>query len=56
MKLKYVGKGDYIPGIPARDLTAAEVRKYGEERLLKSKLYIKAAKPQKEIKNDDLWY
>lgn len=27
--LKYIGKGDFIIGIPAKDLTAAEVREFG---------------------------
>lgn len=27
--LKYIGKGDFIIGIPAKDLTAAEVKEYG---------------------------
>lgn len=37
--VKYIGKGDFIPGIPARDLNAAEVKEYGLERLLESGLY-----------------
>ena len=37
--MKYIG-GGYLAGVPARDLTADEVRKYGRERLLKSGLYI----------------
>lgn len=56
MKLKYVGKGNYLAGVPARDLTAEEVKRYGEQKLLQSKLYVKAAKPQKEKQNDSLWY
>lgn len=27
--LKYIGKGDFIIGIPAKDLTAAEVKELG---------------------------
>jgi len=39
MKMKYVGKGAWMIGVPARDLSADEVKKFGEERLLKSNLY-----------------
>jgi len=39
MKVKYVGKGAWMIGVPARDLSAEEVKKFGEERLLKSNLY-----------------
>jgi len=39
MKMKYVGKGAWMIGVPARDLSAGEVKKFGEERLLKSNLY-----------------
>jgi len=28
--LRYIGGGSYIPNIPARDLTAAEVAQFGE--------------------------
>jgi hypothetical protein len=38
--LKYVGKGASVPNIPARDLSADEVRKFGLKRLLKSGLYV----------------
>jgi len=37
--LKYVGNG-WIHGVPARDLSGEEVRKYGKQRLLDSGLYI----------------
>lgn len=39
MKVKYVGKGAWMIGVPARDLSASEVKKFGIERLLKSNLY-----------------
>ena len=39
MKMKYVGKGAWMIGVPARDLSASEVKKFGLERLLKSNLY-----------------
>jgi hypothetical protein len=51
IKLKYTGKG-YRPNIPARDLTADEVERYGgEEFLLKTGLYEKT-KPKKAKKNE----
>ena len=37
--MKYLG-GGFLYGVPARDLTGEEARKYGRERLLKSGLYI----------------
>lgn len=41
------GYGGALPGIPARDLTAAEVKRYGgEEYLLSTGLY----KPQHKTK------
>ena len=36
MKMKYVGKGSFLVGVPARDLNASEAKKFGIERLLKS--------------------
>lgn len=39
--LIYVGKGNFIPDIPARDLTDAEVKRFGEYRLLQTGLYTK---------------
>jgi hypothetical protein len=32
--LKYVGNGDFIPGIPARDLSDDEVNRFGGKRKL----------------------
>lgn len=53
--LKYIGNGDFIPGIPARDLSDAEVKEFGGEHLLlHSGLYAKvdekALKPPAENK------
>ena len=49
--MKYIGKG-FIVGIPARNLTTAEVKLYGKDRLLASGLYIeKQAAKKKESKN-----
>ena len=39
MKVRYVGEGAWMIGVPARDLNAEEVKKFGLERLLKSNLY-----------------
>ena len=30
MKLKYIGNGDYIHGVPARDLNAAEAKQHAD--------------------------
>lgn len=49
--LKYIGKGACLPPIPARDLTAEEVKQFGGEvKLLKTGLY---QKPQEEKKPSD---
>ena len=37
--LKYVGDGTFLPGVPARNLTEAEIAQYGRKRLLASGLY-----------------
>ena len=34
MRAVYVGQGAFVPGIPARDLTAEEVEQYGGVELL----------------------
>jgi hypothetical protein len=40
MILRYVGEGDFLIGVPARDLTADEAVEYGGvERLVASGLY-----------------
>ncbi|MGW8250655.1 MAG: hypothetical protein ACWGO1_08430 [Anaerolineales bacterium] len=47
--LKYIGHG-FIPGIPARDLSDDEVRKYGGEKaLLSTGLFEKPRKIKVEI-------
>lgn len=39
-RLIYVGNGAFIPGVPARSLSAEEVERYGgADALLMSKLY-----------------
>lgn len=42
--LLYVGKGSFIPDVPARDLSQDEAEQFGVERLLASGLYIPAMK------------
>jgi len=56
MAFKYIGKGDWIPGVPARDLTDAEVKQFGEVYVLASKLYIKqnTETRHESIVDDDL--
>jgi len=39
LRLKYIGKGAFLTGVPARDLSAIEAKFYGVERLLRSGLY-----------------
>lgn len=51
MGLLYIGDGAYIPGYPARDLSAEEVEKYGEDTLLgldNGRLYALPDKPTKK--------
>lgn len=47
--MKYEGNG-WIDGVPARDLTDEEVKKFGEKFLLKSGLY-KTVSIDKEVKH-----
>jgi hypothetical protein len=48
--LIYRGKGSHLDGIPARDLSNEEVKKYGgEKKLIASKLY---EKPKQKPKPD----
>lgn len=50
MKVRYIGNGNFVIGLPARDLNADEVRKFGIERLLKSGLYEEVKrKPKAEL-------
>jgi hypothetical protein len=39
MKLKYIGHGEALPDIPARDLTEEECEKLDVQFLIKSGLY-----------------
>lgn len=48
--LIYVGDGSYLLGIPARDLTEAEVEVLGKEKLLSTGLYEEPKTPPKKRK------
>jgi hypothetical protein len=55
--LKYIGAGNYIPPIPARDLTTAEVKRYGGRKyLLGLGLYapVKRAKMERAPREDKM--
>lgn len=41
IRLRYVGNGAFLDGVPARDLTADEARALDEERLIASGLYVR---------------
>lgn len=43
--MKYQHNG-FLPGVPARDLTDEEVKKFGKKRLLESGLYKEVYKPR----------
>jgi hypothetical protein len=58
MALKYVGRGGYIHGVPARDLTDEEEAKFGptireQEKLSNFVLYqqVKTARKPVEVKD-----
>ena len=46
--MKYIGNGNFLPDVPARDLTKEEVKKFGKEFLLASGLYIEFEKEGKK--------
>ena len=48
--MRYTGQG-FIKGIPARDLTDAEVKKFWRERLLATGIYIEK-RPAKQVKEE----
>ena len=55
--LKYIGKGRFIPNVPARDLQDSELSRFNVKRLLDSGLYTevrKQAKYQRNLKRSDL--
>lgn len=53
MKVKYIGKGSFLVGVPAHDLNASEVKKYGESKLLNSGLYEEIKRKPKAVKPAD---
>lgn len=40
MGMKYIGAGAFVPNIPARDLSDAEVLEHGKDVLLATGLYV----------------
>lgn len=44
--MKYIGAGAFVPNIPARDLTDAEVKEFGKEALLATSLYVDGDAPK----------
>lgn len=48
--LRYIGQGAAIVGIPARNLTDEEVKRFGKSRLLKTGLYVqvRASRPKED--------
>ncbi len=56
--LKYRGNGNFLAGIPARDLSDEEVEKFGEKYLLSTKLYENQAtykRVNNEIRSKEKW-
>lgn len=39
MSMKYIGKGEFVPPYPARDLSDDEVKEFGKDALLATGLY-----------------
>jgi len=60
-KLKYIGKGTFLVGVPSRDLTAEEVKKFDADWLLASGLYeapvqkTKHIEPETTITEEETW-
>jgi hypothetical protein len=59
MKLRYIGGGDWIPGVPARDLSAEEAKQHADaiaaaEKATGKKLYKSVAqkKTAKTVEED----
>lgn len=52
MRLQYIG-GGHLPGVPSRNLTAEEVKKYGEKTLLASGLYHPYKAKKQATKKED---
>jgi len=50
--MKYIGNGNWLPGIPARDLTEQEVKRFGEKMLIASGLYEKEKQTKRKHGED----
>ena len=62
--MKYVGNGDFVAGVPARDLSADEVTMFGRAWLLSKGLYQEIKTKRKPVRKkikpveedyDDKW-
>ena len=55
-KFTYLGNGDFLPDIPARDLSAEEAERAGLEVLRESPLYqeVKSSKSKSKPKKEDV--
>lgn len=51
--LKYIGKGGFVSGVPARDLTPDEVEKLGKGLLLATGLYEEVKPPKVTSKKSE---
>lgn len=49
--LKYIGNGSQLVGVPTRDLSAEEVKRYGKKILLESGLYVELKYSSKPVKS-----
>ena len=54
MKMKYIGNGNFLIGIPARDLSADEVKRLGKDRLEKSGLYAEQKRKPKAVEPEEI--
>lgn len=52
--LLYIGKGSFLPNIPARDLSAEEVSQFGKDLLLASGLYAEPVEKKTVSKNKEV--
>lgn len=53
MKMKYIGNGSFLVGIPARDLSADEVKFYGKDKLETSGLYAEIKRKPKAVQPEE---
>jgi hypothetical protein len=53
LKLRYIGNGTALPGVPTRDLTDEQAKRHGGVRFLVStKLYEEIKKPRKAVEEE----